>query len=163
MPKPPAITPAMEDYLEAILDLAGEGGIARARDIASSMKVSRPSVTGALRHLAEHGLVNYRPYEVITLTPAGAEAAERVRRRHEALSRFLRDVLGVPAATAERDACRIEHGLSRGTVARLVAFMERLEEGPRRAKTVGRANGGKPPKAGRRPGGRARKPGGHRG
>ncbi|MHC5053556.1 MAG: metal-dependent transcriptional regulator [Planctomycetota bacterium] len=128
---PAALTPAMEDYLEAILALSAEGGVARARDIASAMKVSRPSVTGALRHLAEHGLVNYRPYELITLTPEGAEAARRVSRRHEVLSRFFREALGVKRETAETDACRIEHGLSRETVDRLVALMEFLEERPK--------------------------------
>lgn len=128
---PAALTPAMEDYLEAILALSAEGGVARARDIATAMEVSRPSVTGALRHLAEHGLVNYRPYELISLTPRGAEAARRVSRRHRVLSRFFREALGVAEATAERDACRIEHGLSRETVGRLVALMEFLEERPR--------------------------------
>ena len=128
---PGSLSPAMEDYLEAILALSAEGGVARARDIATSMKVSRPSVTGALRHLAERGLVNYRPYELITLTPEGAEAARRVSRRHEVLSRFFRGALGVTEETAERDACRIEHGLSRETVDRLVALMEFMEERPR--------------------------------
>jgi len=132
MPSPVSadITPAMEDYLETILALSAEGGVARARDIASAMKVSRPSVTGALRHLSKHGLVNYAPYEVITLTSEGAEAARRVARRHEILSRFLGGALGVSERTAERDACRIEHGLSRETVGRLVALMEFLGERP---------------------------------
>ena len=128
---PDGLTSSMEDYMEAILALSAEGGVARARDIAAALGVSRPSVTGALRHLAEHGLVNYRPYELITLTPKGAEAARRVSRRHEVLSRFFRGALGVAEETAERDACRIEHGLSRETVDRVVAFMEFLEERPR--------------------------------
>jgi len=126
-----ALTPAMEDYLQAILALSAEGGVARARDIASAMKVSRPSVTGALRQLAGHGLVNYKPYELITLTPEGTEAAKRVSRRHDVLLRFLHGGLGVAKETAQRDACRIEHGLSRETAERLVAFMEFLEERPR--------------------------------
>ena len=131
MPEKTDISPAMEDYLEVILRLSRRRGVARARDIASSLDVKRSSVTGALRHLAEMKLVNYRPYELITLTPKGRGAARRVMGRHEALARFFRDVLGIPASTADTDACRIEHGLSRETVDRLIAFMGFLEECPR--------------------------------
>ncbi len=131
MPGKTDISPAMEDYLEVILRLSRETGVARARDIASSLDVKRSSVTGALRHLAEMKLVNYKPYEFITLTPKGRGAARRVTGRHEALARFFREVLGVPGPTADSDACRIEHGLSRETVDRLMGFMEFLEECPR--------------------------------
>ncbi|MHC4502650.1 MAG: metal-dependent transcriptional regulator [Planctomycetota bacterium] len=131
MPAKAEISPAMEDYLEVILRLSRRTGFARARDIASALDVKRSSVTGALRHLAQMKLVNYKPYEFITLTPKGRGAARRVTGRHEALARFFREVLGVPGPTADSDACRIEHGLSRETVDRLMGFMEFLEECPR--------------------------------
>jgi len=121
----------MEDYLEAILRLAREGGVARVRDIAGVLGVKQSSVTGALRQLAEKELVNYRPYEVITLTPRGEGEALKVARRHEVLSRFFKDALGVPAPSADADACRVEHGLSRETVERLTAFMEFIQDCPR--------------------------------
>lgn len=126
-----SLTSAMEDYLEVIVSLAEDQGFARVRDIAGSAGVTQPTVTGALKHLSEMGLVNYKPYEVITLTRQGREAARRVRRRHELLSRFFTDVLGLPAATSESDACRVEHDLSRETVQRLVDFMGFLDSCPR--------------------------------
>jgi DtxR family Mn-dependent transcriptional regulator len=101
------------------------------RDIASALGVSRPSASGAVRTLAAQGLVNHKPYEAVTLTRKGAIAARRIARRHAALSRFFREGLGVAEETAERDACRIEHGVSRETVGRLVALMEFLESRPR--------------------------------
>ena len=122
---------AMEDYLEAILRLSEEGGVARVRDIANAVDVTPSTVSGALRNLADLELVNYRPYEVITLTSKGSEVAGRISRRHELLSRFFRVALGVPDETADADACRLEHGLSRETVDRLIAFMEFLEDCPR--------------------------------
>ncbi len=48
----------MEDYLEAIFNLAGESSVARNKDIAELLGVSRSSVTGALRVLKEKGLAN---------------------------------------------------------------------------------------------------------
>lgn len=131
MPVAKPLTSAMEDYLEAIARLADDGGFARARDIATEIGVKQPTVTGALRHLAEMELVNYKPYEVVTLTAQGTSLARGVRKRHELLSRFFKDVLGLPPPTAEADACRVEHDLSRQTVERLVAFMEFVETCPR--------------------------------
>ena len=118
------VSSAMEDYLEAILRLSERGGVARVRDIAGALDVALPTVTGALRNLAGRELVNYRPYELITLTAKGREVARKTARRQEVLSRFLTEVLGVPAEAADADACRLEHGLSPGTMDRLVAFME---------------------------------------
>ena len=125
------LTSAMEDYMEAIGRLAESDGFARVRDIAGATGVKQSTVTGALRHLAEMDLVNYAPYEVITLTRQGRQLARRIRRRHEVLSRFMTDVLGLPPSTSEADACRVEHDLSRETVERLVAFMEFVDSCPR--------------------------------
>lgn len=125
------LSPAMEDYLEAILRLSGEMNVARVRDIARAVGVALSTVSGALKHLRRLELVNYKPYEVITLTPRGREVARRISRRHELSARFFSQVLGVARETADADACRIEHGLSRDTVDRLIAFMEFLEDCPR--------------------------------
>ncbi|MCK4379164.1 MAG: metal-dependent transcriptional regulator, partial [Deltaproteobacteria bacterium] len=62
------LTSNMEDYLEAILTLQEEQKVARVRDIARQLKVKMPSVTGAVRNLAEKGLVNYERYSFVTLT-----------------------------------------------------------------------------------------------
>jgi len=131
MAKRSRLSAATEDYLEAILSLAGDGGVARVRDIAKSVGVTPSTVSTTLRKLSEKGLVNYEPYQVVTLTSAGSQVAERISRRHELLSSFLRQVLGVSDEAAEADACRLEHGLSPETVDRLVAFMEFLERCPR--------------------------------
>jgi len=121
----------MEDYLKAILRLSDAGGVARVRDIAVAVGVTPPTVSSTVGSLTRMGYVNYRPYEVITLTPAGAEIARRINRRHELLSRLFRVALGVQDEIADADACRVEHGLSRETVDRLVAFMEFIECCPR--------------------------------
>ena len=72
------LSASLEDYLEAILNLSGDRKVARSRDIAEALEVSRSSVTGALRTLAEKQLVNYKPYGYITLTDQGRALAEKV-------------------------------------------------------------------------------------
>ena len=54
-----ALSASLEDYLEAIFHIVAEKKVARAKEIAEALQVSRPSVTGALHALAERGLVNY--------------------------------------------------------------------------------------------------------
>ena len=118
------LSASLEDYLEAIFHLVVEKRAARARDIARALAVSRPSVTGALRALAERGLIHYAPYEIITLTRRGRTAARAVIRRHEALRRFFVEVLDVNAKDAESAACRMEHAVPSGILERLIRFLE---------------------------------------
>jgi DtxR family Mn-dependent transcriptional regulator len=118
------LTASQEDYLEAILGLIRQTGNARVRDIAEQLSVAKSSVTYALRALAERGLVNYEPYQLVSLTNEGEGAAQRVRRKHGGLSRFLQDVLDVDETIAEANACRIEHAVTDGLVRRLSCFGE---------------------------------------
>ena len=55
--------------------------------------------------------------------------AQRVRRRHDLLSRYLRDVLGVSDETAETDACRIEHVVSDELIEIIAAYLQQ-EDNP---------------------------------
>ena len=62
------LSASQEDYLEAIWALIWTEGIARVGDIADRLDVSTPSVTGALKSLAKHKLVEYTPHKYVTLT-----------------------------------------------------------------------------------------------
>ncbi len=125
------ISTSMEDYLETIFHLVREHTVARVKDIADRLKVSRSSVTGMLRSLRDHRLINYEPYSFVTLTPEGTEVAGRVVRRHEALRDFMVDVLSIDAAEADEAACHMEHGISKHIVDRFVEFAEFVETCPR--------------------------------
>ncbi len=126
-----ALTESLEDYLEAIFNLTVEKGMARSRDIAERLKVTRSSVTGALRALAEKGFVNYAPYEVTTLTEKGERVGRGIARKHRVLRDFLVDVLAVEPEEAERAACGMEHAVSGGVIDRLVDFADFLRACPR--------------------------------
>ena len=131
MPDGPDISSTLEDYLEAILRLMTDQGAARVRDIAKALSVSNSSVTVALQRLAEKQLVNYSPYELVTLTESGQEVAKEVYRRHEIIHRFLTEVLSVNEEQAEANACRMEHAVDRDVLDRLLQFLEFLERCPR--------------------------------
>lgn len=125
------LTESMENYLETILLLIQKGPVARAKDIAEQMKVNRSSVTGALQALSARGLINYEPYGFVTLTPEGADIAGKVLRRHEALQKFFVSILGVDGDEASEAACRMEHGVSKSIVDRLLRFASFVDRCPR--------------------------------
>ena len=103
------LSASLEDYLEAILRIISQKGAAKAKDIAKALKVNNSSVTGALKMLAQKGMVNYAPYDVITLTDTGRSLAVDVIRRHESLRAFFHTVLAFHEEMADKMACTMEH------------------------------------------------------
>lgn len=125
------LTASLEDYLEAIFHIIEEKQAVRAKDIARRLKVSNPSVTGALRSLAEKELITYAPYDVISLTPRGKTVAMDVVRRHEVLSDFFVKVFAVEESAADEAACRMEHSIPKEILERFIRFAEFVEVYPR--------------------------------
>lgn len=119
------LSASLEDYLETIYALSeGDDKVARSKDIAERLNVAKSSVTGALRQLAERGLVNYKPYEYITLTDEGRISAEIVVQKHQIIQSFFEEVLGVDSKLAEDAACKAEHALGESVVSKLLDFTE---------------------------------------
>jgi DtxR family Mn-dependent transcriptional regulator len=83
-----------------------------------------PSVTSALKKLSGEGLVRHEPYGYIELTSRGDKAAKDVVGRHKALSCFFSQALDIDPGTAEEDACKIEHVISRLSLERLTKFLQ---------------------------------------
>ena len=123
-------TASMEDYLEAIAKLGGAKKVATVKQISEVLGVKMPSVTSALKKLSEQELVEHEKYGHIKLTPQGDKVARDVISRHEALTRFFTQGLGINQETAEEDACKIEHVISPLSMKRLAKFVEFIEACP---------------------------------
>lgn len=113
---------SLEDYLETLLILEETGKI-RCVDVATRMKVSKPSVNKAMNVLKEKGYVLQESYGSIHLTEEGRKIAESVYQRHKGIAEFLHQVLGVSASTADEDACHIEHQISDETFQKMMEYM----------------------------------------
>jgi len=122
-----ALTSVMEDYLEAIFDLGKEKRVVRVKDIARRLDVKMPTVTSMLKALRERGLVYYEKYEYVELTDEGTDVGREMRRRHEALRKFLTDILKIEFKTADGEACKMEHTLSSETLDSLTDFTEFIQ------------------------------------
>ena len=114
----------LEDYVELISDLLGDGGEARPTDIARRFGVSHATAIKTIGRLKREGLAVAKPYRGVFLTEDGERLAERVRRRHRLVVDVL-EAIGVPAEAAEQDAEGIEHHVSDVTLAAFGRFLRR--------------------------------------
>lgn len=124
------LTPSLEDYLEAILVTELRKKVVRVKDIVKSLNVRSASVIGALKALAQKGLVVHERYGYIELTKEGATTAEKIYGKHQTLSKFFHEILGIDSKTAAKDACQIEHYIDKKTMDRIVKFIEFIETCP---------------------------------
>jgi DtxR family Mn-dependent transcriptional regulator len=131
------LSASLEDYLEAIFNLVGNSQGARSKDIAEALGVARSSVTGALQVLRERGLANYRPYGCITLTASGRTAAREVVQKHNVLTSFFMNVLGVEKEAAQEAACKAEHALGPEIIGRLLCYSEYVAASGKSGRDVG--------------------------
>lgn len=117
----------MEDYLETIFVLQEKHGVARVGEIAKSLEVKSSSVNSALKNLSDQGMVIHEKYGYVRLTDAGQKVAKVVKNKHDILFRFLNEFLMLDSGESEREACSIEHSISKKTFKRLTEFFEFLE------------------------------------
>lgn len=116
-----------EDYLEQILMLSEQKGYARSVDIATSLSVSKPSVSVAMKQLREGGYITMDKDNYISLTESGMEIAQRIYDRHKVLTQMLM-LIGVDEVTAEVDACKVEHDISIKTFDAIRRQLERIQQ-----------------------------------
>lgn len=101
-----------ENYLETILILSEKLPVVRSVDIANEMDFKKSSVSIAMKNLREKKHITMTDAGYIFLTDEGRAIAEMIYERHKLLSRAL-ESLGVPKEIADKDACRIEHVISK--------------------------------------------------
>lgn len=114
-------TATLEEYLESIYRLAGNGAV-RPTQIAESVGVSGPTVTATLRRLERQGYVTRRGTDV-ELTDEGRARALDIVRRHRVAETFLVETLGLDWDAAHEEACLLEHALSPRVLEALEVFL----------------------------------------
>lgn len=118
---------SVEDYLKIIYTLSKRKAV-HGSDIAGELGVSRPTVSVALKALAEEGYVFVDGTYEVHLTEKGKRIAEDTYERHSTFCRLLTG-LGVDEKTTAADACEMEHAVSPESYKALKALsMETLRE-----------------------------------
>jgi DtxR family Mn-dependent transcriptional regulator len=115
--------PAVEQYLETVLELE-EAGITplRAR-IVERLGVSAPAVSETVKRLEREGYLTLDEGRVLHLTESGRAYATSMLRKHRLAEVLLVDVLKVPWPQVHDEACRLEHAISDNLERHLVALL----------------------------------------
>lgn len=116
-----------EMYLESIFVLSQKLPCVRSVDISEYMGYSKPSVSRAVNLLKSGGYILMDEDNLITLTPAGLEIAQKIYTRHTVLTDMLVR-FGVSPETASEDACRMEHAISDESFEAIRRHMEKYSK-----------------------------------
>ncbi|MDA1004039.1 MAG: metal-dependent transcriptional regulator [Chloroflexi bacterium] len=138
------LSDTIERYLEAIFYIDAEGDVVRAARLAEWLDVSQPSTASALQRMTKSGLVESNVAKDVLLTHRGRELASEIVRRHRIAERWLVDVLKFDWLTADQEASRLEHGMSREVADRLFELIGRPNSCPHGNPIPG-AGGKRPP------------------
>jgi DtxR family transcriptional regulator, Mn-dependent transcriptional regulator len=126
-------TESVDDYLKAILELAGPAEErVTSNALARHLGVRAASVTGMLQKLAAQkpSFVKYEKHHGVRLTPSGKLRALEVLRHHRLLERFLHDFLDYSWDEVHAEAERLEHFISEKLEDRIAAKLGDPETDP---------------------------------
>lgn len=111
----------VEDYLRAIYSLCEENinqGV-KSVDIATKLKVSRPSVSAMVKKLAKQGFIEVSSYSKLFLTKTGKIEAKKIMYKHRVIEVFLTDILNLNLKKVHEEAHKLEHAFSDESVKRI--------------------------------------------
>jgi DtxR family Mn-dependent transcriptional regulator len=115
--------PAVEQYLETILELEESGVVPMRARLVERLGVSAPAVSETVRRLEREGFLTLDSERVLHLTETGRDYATSMLRRHRLAELLLVDVLKVPWSQVHEEACRLEHAISPSLEAHLVDLL----------------------------------------
>lgn len=121
-------------HLMAVHELRQKHGYARVSDIAQHLKITKGSVSSAMKHLKEREYVQEDHNRFLELTEKGLKVVQETETTRLVVQKFLTDALGMDEDDAEIDACKVEHLVSSEARARLVCFLRLLFSGNTAAK-----------------------------
>ncbi len=115
--------PAVEQYLETILELEESGIVPLRARIVERLGVSAPAVSETVKRLEREGYLTLDADRVMHLTETGRAYATSMLRRHRLAELLLVDILKVPWSQVHEEACRLEHAISDTLEAHLVELL----------------------------------------
>jgi DtxR family Mn-dependent transcriptional regulator len=116
-------TLAEENYLKSIYHLSLNSTSVSTNQIAALLNTKASSVTDMLKKLSEKALINYMPYQGVSLTAAGEKVAVNIIRKHRLWEYFLVEKLDFKWDQVHEMAEELEHISSNELIDRLDKFM----------------------------------------
>ena len=116
------VTPAVGNYLKAVYRLEQSGLPAETNRLGEELGGIKPSsVSAMIKRLSDTGLLDYTPYQGVSLTLTGRKISLLVLRKHRLLELYLVKELGYAWEEVHEEAERLEHHVSGLFVERIAA------------------------------------------
>jgi DtxR family Mn-dependent transcriptional regulator len=129
-PTPTPTDEMLEDCLQAVQRLEGQGRAADLQQVAAFAGITPASARQTLGELHARGLVQNGTPDCVSLTHEGRRQAAGVLRRHRLSERLFSDILGLPWDRVHDQAMRLEHALTPEAEARLATLLNHPETCP---------------------------------
>jgi Mn-dependent DtxR family transcriptional regulator len=126
------IPESYQRYLDEIYNIAKKkkGGWVTNKEIAESLKIEPPSVSGMLEKLKKKGLIKWEPRKSIRLTDKGKKIAKQLDETHGLLYQFFAKVLKIEDKDViENLSCEIEHHITQDVKNSLEEFLLKYLDG----------------------------------
>ena len=126
------IPESYQRYLDEIYNISRKkkGGWVTNKEIAESLKIEPPSVSGMLEKLKKKGLIRWEPRKSIRLTDKGKRIAKQLNEAHNLLYQFFAKVLRIEDKDViENLSCEIEHHITRDVKNSLEEFLSKYLDG----------------------------------
>ena len=102
----------IEEYLEVMCRKKEKGEKITTTGMAKELSISPASVSEMFKKLEKKGFIKLTPYKGATLTKKGERVGKEVLKKHRLVEDFL-IMFGLGRRNAHRNACALEHALSR--------------------------------------------------
>jgi len=126
------IPESYQRYLDEIYSISRKkkGGWVTNKEIAESLKIEPPSVSGMLEKLKKKGLIKWEPRKSIRLTEKGKKIAKQLDETHSLLYQFFAKVLKIEdKGVIENLSCEIEHHITHDVKNSLEEFLSKYIDG----------------------------------
>jgi len=126
------IPESYQRYLDEIYNISRKkkGGWVTNKEIAESLKIEPPSVSGMLEKLKKKGLIKWEPRKSIRLTEKGKKIAKQLDETHSLLYQFFANVLKIEDKDViENLSCEIEHHITHDVKNSLEEFLSKYLDG----------------------------------
>ena len=117
-----------QTYLETIYLLKRENGRVKSIDVAKALGFSKPSVSRAMGKLKAEGYLEVGEKGELVLTKEGNKIAKDLVEKQETLTQFLMMTADVDQETAEDDARKMMHFISKKSFQGIRNFSKQVEE-----------------------------------
>ncbi len=122
------LSESLEKYLLAIFDISKNNSNIIVKDVSKRLGFGGATTATAIKTLAKFGLINYVPYQNITLTKEGIEYIQLKLYRHNTISTFLNQVLEIEKASADKNASAIEYSMTQDVLTKFVHFLDFMKQ-----------------------------------